>query len=170
MELIRTVMDIEASALNKGYPIEVGIAFTWQDGTITSDSRLIRYDPWLEEGHWCEEAERIHKITKQVLYEGGRPPEEVSCWLNESLRGRTVYVDSDKDKGWLSHLFDVAVAPILFSVRHVSEAIENADYVNEVCLVDFTTGPLSGTDHHRAGPDAVRISRALAACCVVTAP
>lgn len=170
MTPLRIVMDFEASALNDGYPIEVGIAFTWADGKITSDAKLIRHDPWLEHGRWCESAEAVHNITKDEVRVKGEDPRRVCDWLNSMLVGQVVYADHEKDKGWLAQLFDAAKRRPQFELHHVVEVIDSADYVNETCLVDFTRGRYSGPDVHRAGPDAVRISRALAACCVTSAP
>ncbi len=166
---VRIVMDFEASARENGYPIEVGVAFTWQTGEITGTSRLIRHDPWLDDGFWCARAQKIHNIQKEELYRSGRPPAEICDWLNGMLEGRTAYADHEYDKGWLSQLFHVARKKPLFELHHVVELIERADYVNETCLVDFTSGRNSGAIVHRAEADAVRISRALAACCVMSA-
>lgn len=167
MNPIRIVMDFEASAQVQGYPIEVGVAFTWKNGKITSGSKLIRHDPWLVDGVWSSEAQAVHKISKEEVLEKGCPPEEVCAWLNQTIGAQDAYADSELDLGWLQQLFDAARMKPLFKMHHIADVIESADYVNETCLIDFTRGACSGTEKHRAEPDAVRISRAVAACCVI---
>ncbi|PZQ44383.1 MAG: hypothetical protein DI551_10240 [Micavibrio aeruginosavorus] len=166
MDIRHIVMDFEASALHGGYPIEVGVAFTWQDWKITDEARLIRHDPWLDHGRWCSEAQDVHNLTKEDVRSGGQSIETVCDWLNGMLAGKTVYADHDKDKGWLCQLFDEAGKRPYFELLHVEKYINRASYVNESCLIDFTRGLESGRDIHRAGPDARRIARALAACVV----
>ena len=158
----RIIMDFEASALHKGYPIEVGVAISWPGGMVGSASRLIRHDPWLDRGLWDADAERVHKIPKQDLYEKGCGVHEVCDWLNGSLRSETVLVDHYKDKGWLYQLFDAARSVPLFEVREVAQEIEAAANVNEKDL-----RAIMRDVPHRAESDAKHLARALDLCLTV---
>lgn len=149
-------MDFEASALHKGYPIEVGVAISWPGGMVGRAEKIIRHDPWLEQGHWCPDAEKVHGISRQRVFYEGTDVAEVCDWLNKGLAHETVIVDHYKDKGWLYQMFDAARRFPLFEVREVAAEIEKASSVNEA----FLTHVMKETPH-RAGSDAVHLARAL---------
>ena len=159
MTPIRIIMDFEASALHKGYPIEVGVALTFPDHSIGAASRLIRHDPWLERGLWDTQAEGVHKIPKSELYERGEDVRSVCLWLNHSLRDETVIVSHYKDKGWLYQLFDAARSCPLFEVKEVAQEIEAASGVDEKALAAIMRDA-----PHRAASDAKHLARALDLC------
>lgn len=159
MTPIRIIMDFEASALHKGYPIEVGVAISWPEGMIGSASRLIRHDPWLENGLWCSEAEKIHKISQQRIFYEGTEVSDVCRWLNESLLHETVLVSHYKDKGWLYQMFDAARSFPLFEVKEVAQEIEAASGVDEKALAAIMRDA-----PHRAASDAKHLARALDLC------
>ncbi|WP_342769746.1 hypothetical protein [Marinospirillum perlucidum] len=95
------IIDLEASGFGRGsYPIEVG--FARPDGQVAA--RLIKPEPdWT---HWSEEAEQVHGISREQLFEEGLSAREVALWLNEELQGETVYSDSwGFDSSWLALLF-----------------------------------------------------------------
>lgn len=167
MGKITAIVDFEASALWGGYPIEVGFAkfdvFRGRDvpRDIQSQSRLIRHDLWLETGHWCESAYKIHNISKDDIAAFGRSVREVAYWLNDNLSGCDVFVDSDFDEGWNNQLFKAAGIAPSFKMKHVREIFDGAVEINDHCVVDFIRQPA-----HRAGPDAARIARTIAACVV----
>ena len=96
------VIDVEASGLGPGsYPIEVG--FVLADGT--THCTLIK--PLGEWTHWSREAETLHGISRQVLENTGRNPEDVALFLNQHLQGKTIYSDAwGQDSCWLGMLFD----------------------------------------------------------------
>ena len=144
----RIIMDFEASALHKGYPIEVGVAISWPGGMIGSASRLIRHDPWLENGLWCLEAERVHKISQQRVFYEGTEVSEVCRWLNDALLHETVLVSHYKDKGWLYQMFDAARSVPLFDVKEVAQEIDAASHVNEKDLREMMRDA-----PHRAAPE-----------------
>ncbi len=111
--LVPIIIDVEASGFGRGsYPIEVG--FVMPDGS--TQCCLIK--PELSWTHWDESSEALHGISRGVLAEHGKPIEEVALWLNEHLRGLTVYSDAwGNDLSWLGALFEYAEVPQLFHLE-----------------------------------------------------
>jgi hypothetical protein len=95
-------MDVEASGFGSAsYPIEVGCVFP--DG-IGYCSLIIPEPDWL---HWDESAEKIHGISREILFLRGRTPLEVAMELNEKLLGKRVVTDSwYHDFNWIQRLFN----------------------------------------------------------------
>lgn len=102
MEQFPIVIDIEASGFGRGsYPIEVGVVMP--DGK--THCRLLRPEPdWT---HWSQQAEQVHGISRDILFEHGHEVREVALFLNELLCGQVVYSDAwGNDQTWLGRLFD----------------------------------------------------------------
>jgi hypothetical protein len=98
------VLDMEASGFGTGsYPIEVG----YRLGDGRSYCSLIKPLPhWT---HWDPEAERIHRVRRDVLLARGREPDVICRELNDELHGMTVYCDAwGHDYVWLALLYDAA--------------------------------------------------------------
>ncbi len=96
------ILDIEASGFGKGsFPIEVGYILPNQQRFCC----LIKPQPdWL---HWDTEAEQLHKIKRQVLFDCGKPAVEVVRSLNDNLAGKRVYTDAwGQDYAWLHKLYN----------------------------------------------------------------
>ncbi len=106
------VIDVEASGFGgASYPIEIGVAL--DDGHKYCS--LVHPEP--EWTHWDAEAERVHRIPRDLLETYGRPAREVAQTLNELLATRTVYTDGwVVDKPWLSTLFHAARMEMQFRV------------------------------------------------------
>lgn len=159
MKRLSTVIDVEASALDRGYPLEIGVAkYDGQSGKIVHSSMLIRHDPWLEKGLWSSEAEKIHGITKQEIYDKGRPLREACSWLNETVGPHTAHVGDMRDKMWLSQMFDAAGRAHIFQLDYIGAFMEAAA-ISQKNYFDFL-----GDLQHRAGQDALRMARALYDC------
>lgn len=106
------IIDIEASGFGAhSYPIEVGVAIA-PEGKFCS---LIQPAPdW---HHWDHEAEKVHRIARDILEIYGKPMQEVAGHLNDLFAGKTLYTDGwVVDKPWLTTLFHRAGLPMLFSV------------------------------------------------------
>lgn len=106
------IIDIEASGFGgTSYPIEIGIALDSGKKYCT----LIAPGPdWT---HWDEEAEKVHRVTRDILELYGKPMDQVTAALNELLRDQTVYSDGwVVDKPWLTTLFYAARTPMQFRV------------------------------------------------------
>lgn len=106
------IIDIEASGFGgTSYPIEVGVALDDNSKFCT----LISPAPDWE--HWDNEAEKVHRIGRELLHTHGRPVREVAQRLNDLLEGRTLYTDGwVVDHAWLVTLFHRAGLDMKFRV------------------------------------------------------
>lgn len=98
------IIDIEASGFGaESYPIEVGVAL--EDGS-TRCYLVLPHDDWT---YWDEEAERVHRIPRDILEAHGRPLEEVAEDLNRFIGSADTFSDGwEVDKPWISQLFYAA--------------------------------------------------------------
>lgn len=106
------IIDIEASGFGgMSYPIEVGVAL---DHDTKYSSLILPAPEW---DHWDDNAEKIHKIARDILKTYGKPMQVVTANLNTLLKGKTLYSDGwVVDKPWLTTLFHKAKIPMNFSV------------------------------------------------------
>jgi hypothetical protein len=151
------IIDLEASGFGRdSYPIEVG--FVLEDGR--TGCTLIRPEPgWT---HWDGAAERVHGITQAVLLDRGRSVAEVARWLNDHLRGRTVYTDAwAHDYPWLARIFDAAGVVPRFRVGHLRTLLDDEQALAwHSRLLEVRGHPRP--PRHRASVDAREIRAALA--------
>lgn len=106
------IIDVEASGFGgTSYPIEIGVAL--DDGHKYCS--LVYPEPgWT---HWDADAERVHRIPRDILESYGKPVRSVAETLNELLATRTVYTDGwVVDKPWLATLFHAARVEMRFRV------------------------------------------------------
>lgn len=106
------IIDVEASGFGgTSYPLEIGVAL--DDGH--KYCTLIYPEPdWK---HWDPEAEKVHRISRDILETYGRACRDVAETLNELLARRTAYTDGwVVDKPWLATLFHAARVEMLFRV------------------------------------------------------
>ena len=99
-----TFIDVEASGFGSAsYPIEVGCVFPNGVGYCS----LIKPEPdWL---HWDESAEKVHGISREVLFLHGRTSHKVATDLNAKLWGKRVVTDAwYHDFNWIQRLFESA--------------------------------------------------------------
>ena len=106
------VIDLEASGFgSRSYPVEVGFALADGERFCTLIS------PPEEWTHWTEEAERVHGLTREILFTHGIPVREVARALNDRLAGLTLYSDGwVVDQPWLTTLFAAAGMAQMFTV------------------------------------------------------
>lgn len=99
------ILDIEASALENGFPIEIGIADAGQ-GTV--HAWLIRpYAGWAWD-RWDSASERIHGLSRVDLDRGDDVRTVVQGVLH-AAGGRKLATDNPEFDGfWLSKLFEAA--------------------------------------------------------------
>jgi len=143
------IVDVEASGFGgTSYPIEIGVAL--DDGHKYCS--LVHPEPdWT---HWDLEAERVHRIPRDLLETYGRPAREVAQTLNELLATRTVYTDGwVVDKPWLSTLFQAArlemqfrVSPLEMILSEVQMEEWHAEKARVLATLDLS--------RHRASHDA----------------
>ena len=98
------IIDIEASGFGpESYPVEVGIALA---SGQTRCYLILPRDDWT---YWDDDAEKIHRIPRDILEIHGRPIAEVAHNLNELLGTQQVFSDGwEVDKPWLNQLFYAA--------------------------------------------------------------
>jgi hypothetical protein len=106
------IVDVEASGFGgMSYPIEVGIAL---DDDTKYCSLILPAPGW---DHWDSDAEKVHRIARDILEMYGKPIREVAAHLNTLLDGKTLFTDGwVVDKPWLTTLFEVAQMNMRFSV------------------------------------------------------
>ena len=97
-------VDIEASGLVNGFPIEIG----WAKENGEVGAILIRPHPeWLTDLAWDANAERIHSLTRELLAERGTAIDDAVDAINNALIGCKCVSDSpSNDWYWLSLLFE----------------------------------------------------------------
>jgi len=100
------VIDVEASALFRGYPIEIGWASL--DGRI--GAHLIKPTvEWVAELFWHPFSNKVHKLHSQTCWNLGESPFDVMSALNKELDGLDVWSDGPKfDQKWLNLLHDAS--------------------------------------------------------------
>jgi len=147
--LVPIVIDVEASGFGRGsYPIEVG--FVMPDGS----TQCVLIKPELSWVHWDESSEALHGITREILAEHGKPIEEVARWLNDNLRGLTVYSDAwGNDLSWLGALFEYAEIPQLFHLEALNKLLTEEQMNTWSEARDKVLSELS-LKRHRASNDA----------------
>ncbi len=109
---VPTIIDVEASGFGPhSYPIEIGLAL---DNGEKYCTLILPAPDWT---HWDEEAEKVHRIPRDILQDYGKPMLQVAEELNELLKGQTVYTDGwVVDKPWILKLFDtVGIEPTFFT-------------------------------------------------------
>jgi hypothetical protein len=106
------IIDVEASGFGgRSYPIEVGVAL---DDDTKYCSLILPAAEW---SHWDDDAEKIHRIARDILQTHGKPIPEIAAHLNQLLDGKTLYSDGwVVDKPWLTTLFHTARMNMNFTV------------------------------------------------------
>jgi hypothetical protein len=143
------IIDVEASGFgSESYPIEVGLALDPGERFCT----LIRPpDDW---AHWDEEAEALHKISREALFSHGRSVTEVATELNRRLENKFVFSDAwAVDNAWIVGLFAAARMEQAFSLW----ALESVVREDQIALWRETRDAVAvelGLERHRASNDA----------------
>lgn len=107
-------IDIEASALFNGYPIQIGIIK--KNGE--QYSKYIKpHEDWINELYWDFNSECIHGIEENYLINEGSSISLVAKELNNFLKEEIVYCDSIYDIDWINLLYEYAEIKKTFSVR-----------------------------------------------------
>lgn len=109
MQTLRpNIIDFEASGFGEdSYPIEVGVVLA------NGDKYCALIKPASRWCFWDKQAEQVHGLSRELLYEYGKPIQVVATELNTFLAGRVVYSDGwVVDKAWLSRLsYDSGIQP-----------------------------------------------------------
>ncbi len=150
--MVPTILDIEASGFGAhSYPIEVGVI----TGEGEKYCSLIK--PYSEWQHWDENAERIHRITRDELELYGQQGRDVCLMLNRLLMGKTVYSDGwAVDYSWLRKLFAASGLAMGFSLSPI-EMILNEKQIDEWSEIKQSVLAKTKGPRHRASADAQMI-------------
>lgn len=148
------IIDIEASGFGAySYPIEIGAVKANGDRYCA----LIKPEPDWE--HWCERAQRVHGIARELLMTRGKSPAQVCHELNGFLQDETTYSDAwTHDSPWLNKLF---YAARVYPFFHLSP-IELIATEEQLMLWDATKKRLAqqlNIQRHRASGDAFLIQQ-----------
>lgn len=150
------VIDIEASGLGaRSYPIEVGIVLA---NGLTYDSLIKPEKHWT---HWDQEAESIHGISREDLFEFGRDIATVCRDLNKVCAGKTLYSDCwVHDNAWLARLFGEAGVTQSFRCSPIENVLDDLQLAS---WVEYKQEYInrSAIKPHRALNDAIIISETL---------
>ncbi|SFH52913.1 hypothetical protein SAMN04488020_12026 [Palleronia marisminoris] len=105
-------LDLEASSLStRSWPIEIGLAWIGNDGSIASEGRLIRPDPSWSVDDWAEDSAAVHGITLSELAEA-EPAAEVAAWAQQRIGSAALLSDAPQfDAYWLDRLISSAGLP-----------------------------------------------------------
>ena len=116
------IIDVEASGFGgTSYPIEVGVAL---DDDTKYCSLILPAAEW---DHWDSEAEKVHRIARDILETYGKPIPEVAAHMNALLEGKTLYTDGwVVDKPWLTTLFHKAGMEMKFRVSPLEMILTEA--------------------------------------------
>jgi hypothetical protein len=148
------VIDLEASGFGRGsYPIEVGF--------VTSEQRLgcCLIKPLNSWVHWSEEAENLHGIQRSLLNEKGKTITSVAHWLNDNLKGITVYSDAwANDMCWLGKLFDEAGVVQTFKIESILDLLNEEEKEKWTPLYHQVLSETNAV-RHRASRDALNIQQ-----------
>ncbi|HSX85879.1 MAG TPA: hypothetical protein VLE50_10765 [Cellvibrio sp.] len=99
-----TIIDIEASGFGShSYPIEIGVVKSSGERYCA----LIR--PQADWDHWCNHAQSVHGISRQLIESSGKCPKQICAELNQFIGNITAYSDAwTHDSPWLNRLFFAA--------------------------------------------------------------
>lgn len=150
------VIDFEAAGLgSQSYPIEVGIALA--DGRKLG--WLIR--PMPDWKYWCDNAEAIHGIPRERLFDEGHNVQHVCEMLNHYGQDKTFYSDCwVYDSSWLHLLFVSAGIRQTFSLSPIERELDERS-LDQYTGYKKQAQKLLGLTPHRASNDAKIIQVAL---------
>jgi hypothetical protein len=151
-------VDLEASGLgSSGFPTELGWAVVKQDGSITSDSFLIKPPSrWTRYTNaWSAASEALTGISREMLDRDGLSPAEVMNRFLAAVEGCELFSDApDFDAHWLGMLSDAAMVDL--AGREIGNA---KTLIEEAGGKGALAGEPDGL-RHRAGADARWLARA----------
>jgi len=152
-------IDIEASALEFGYPIEIG----WSDVAGNADGVLIRPHPSWASLIWSQDSEAVHGITQADLWREGLSAEDAYACFAAAAAGASLFSDAPSyDERWLWQLVKAANGscfPRIESIRTLWGSIavaHNMSLKKASQILQETENALPVP--HRAAADASRLS------------
>ena len=112
------VIDFEASSLSRrSHPIEVGVT----NGKQAYSSLIQPMEHWSD---WNQESEKIHNISRSMLYSHGSSASVVASDLNSLLSGKTIFCDcAEWDRFWKNVLFSDNSIHCLFDIEDIQQLL-----------------------------------------------
>lgn len=162
-------VDVEASSLKYGFPVEIGwarlVTTNGGPGYIQSGSMLIKpCSRWLDPSDfaWSHEAEAIHGISREEACRDGLPVLRVAEAINEIAAGATAWVDTlsfDYDYAWIECLFRAAGIERKFRIKYLGSLYRQYwDDDDHPAVMAATQAANSQEPAHRAEPDAIQMA------------
>ncbi|GGY92132.1 hypothetical protein [Novosphingobium colocasiae] len=151
------LIDFEASCLpqfGKSYPIEVALART--DGQ--SRAWLIYPLPKWRNWDWSDEAEALHRISREMLDRKGLPAELVLAEMAEFAADCDVYADADLDAFWLELLAHGVGRKPPFAVRYLGEWMVERGFTRPQVVTALDAAKRREPREHFARDDARRLA------------
>ncbi len=109
--------------------------------------------------HWDDEAEKVHRVARDILETYGRSIQQVANTLNQLLQGNTAYSDGrEVDKPWLSSLFWKAEIPQQFRFSTIEVIMSPAQMRKRHEAKDEVLKEMDA-NRHRASLDTVVIQK-----------
>jgi hypothetical protein len=146
-------IDFEASCLprhGRSYPIEVGIA----DETGAVRSWLIRPAAQWRGWTWTQEAQALHRLTLEQLFDEGQPIESVAPQLDIAIQRQLLFADSYIDDYWMRTLMTAAGRACHPKVDHIDALIDKFGLGDDQVRACVAVVDRQGLPRHRAGDDA----------------
>lgn len=146
------IIDVEASGFGaQSYPIEIGVILSSGERY----SALIK--PARDWTHWCEDAESVHGVSRELLKDRGRPLIEVAGELNQLLDDQVIYSDGwVVDQPWINRLFTAAAIDRRFRVSPLELLLKEPQMQRWQQIRNGVLDELS-LPRHRASTDALVI-------------
>jgi len=149
-----TIIDIEASGFGvHSYPIEVGVV------KASGERFCCLIKPTSLWQHWDPQAQRLHRISREMLLRIGQDVQAVCHQLNAFMSNETAYSDGwVVDQPWLIKLFDAAQISMQFRLS----PLENILNEGQMALWQHTKDSLLAKQaqaRHRASFDAALIQQ-----------
>jgi len=156
------LVDLEASALLGGFPIEIGVCL---DPAMGFESTLVRPDPEWNSLFWDPQSEALTGIGRAELLTA--PTAAEVCDLFEEWIGDAAVVVEHlaHDGPWLDQLYEAAGRKRLFAPLDFTDVVmdlvreHDRPLENVYGAFDLVRG--SGDKPHRAGPDALLLGKVL---------
>lgn len=140
-------IDFEASGIAPdSYPIEVAVVSS--DISFSSLIKPARY--WT---HWSFDAQDMHGLCQDQLYQLGDPADLVAKHMNQLFAGQVLCSDSPQDGFWFDVLYEAADLMPTFELQPL-EVFVGREAASEICRL------LPTSKHHRAHQDATALMNA----------
>jgi hypothetical protein len=164
------IVDVEASGLENGYPIEVAIA-DCKAGIVRA--WLIRpASTWESYLDWSPASEKVHGLTHRLITQSGQDAGVVAAEIAAFAAGRPLLSDNPAfDRGWLAILFEAATRSRMMPSFAEDSVVTELSYLaaarrrSAYDIDAINRARLTAADHSAAGDAASWAAAAEALAC-----